>query len=202
MNKGIAVAKGEYCQFLNSGDTLISPDILEKVFSYELSDVNYGDVYLVNEGKVVEKRTFPESINLPYIFRYPINHQVAFIRTSLVKQHLYREQYSICADRYFFMELYVTGCHFTHLPLPIVYYDTGGISSRPDNFPERECQFHTIKRELFSNQVVEDIEQLIIDSENYQFVQRIAPLRWTYTFFRKLQNIYGHFVSLILVGKW
>ena len=202
MNKGIAVAKGEYCQFLNSGDTLISPDILEKVFSYELSDVNYGDAWFVKEGKVVEKRTYPDPISLSYLFRLPLSHQASFIRTSLVKQHLYHEQYSISADRAFFLELYVKGYHFLHLPLPIVYFDMSGIGSNPETYPERRRQLHTIKRELFSNQVVDDIEQLIIDSENYQFVQRIAPLRWTYTFFRKLQNIYGHFVSLILVGKW
>lgn len=203
MNKGVAVAQGDYCQFLNSGDTLISPDILEKVFSYDLSDVTYGDVWIVKEGKVLEKRTYPDSLTFPYIFKYPINHQVAFIRTSLVKQHPYREQYSICADRFLFLKLFLTGSHFKHLPLPIVFFDDNGMSSRPENFPERDRQCHAIKQEFFySSQVVDEIEQLIIDSENYHFVQRIAPLRWTYTFFKKLQILYGHFVSLILVGKW
>ena len=201
MNKGVDVAQGEYCQFLNSGDSLISPDILEKVFSYELSDVNYGDVWLVKKGKVVEKRTYPDPINLSNLFGLPpLSHQASFYRTSLVKQHLYREQYSIAAD--LSLELYVTGCHFKHLPLPIVYFDLGGVGSDPETYPERLRQLHAIRRELLPAQVADGIEQLIIDYKNFQFVQKIAPLRWTYTFFRKLQTLYGHFVSLILVGKW
>ena len=44
MNKGIAQAKGDYCQFLNSGDYYIAPNTLQQVFSHdELADVNYGD---------------------------------------------------------------------------------------------------------------------------------------------------------------
>ena len=31
MNKGVAVALGEYCLFLNSGDTLCHPDVLAQV---------------------------------------------------------------------------------------------------------------------------------------------------------------------------
>ena len=202
MNKGVAVAQGEYCQFLNSGDSFINKDVLQEVFSYELSDVNYGDAWFVKEGKVVEKRVYSNPLNLSYLFCLPLNHQASFIRTSLAKQHHYQEQYSISADRAFFLELYVIGCKFQHLPLPIVYFDTGGIGSRPETIPIRRGQLHTIKRELFSDQVVNDIEQLIIDSQNFQFVQRTTPLRWTYTFFRKIQTLYGHFVSLILVGKW
>ena len=32
MNKGISIAKGEYYYFLNTGDRLISNDVLEKIF--------------------------------------------------------------------------------------------------------------------------------------------------------------------------
>jgi len=45
MNKGIEVAKGDYCLFLNSGDWLVDKKILENVFSNNHSeDILYGDM--------------------------------------------------------------------------------------------------------------------------------------------------------------
>ena len=37
MNKGVAAATGDYCIFMNSGDTFASEDVLEKIFKGELS---------------------------------------------------------------------------------------------------------------------------------------------------------------------
>ena len=52
INKGIKVAVGEYCLFLNSGDYLSSDSILEKAFSYGFfEDIVYGDVIFENHLK-------------------------------------------------------------------------------------------------------------------------------------------------------
>ena len=194
MNKGTARAKGEYCQFLNSGDYLISSDTLERVFSSrELHDVNYGDQWCISGGKVVEKRSYPAKMNLAFLFRAPLGHQATFFRTSLVKEHQYREQYTISADRALYLELYTAGCRFHHLPIPIVYFDTEGIGSNTKTLEERQRQFHDIKLEFFSAQVVDDIQHLMNEAENYQFVRRVAPLRWTYTLMRTIQKIRDKF---------
>lgn len=187
MNKGIEHAQGEYCQFLNSGDYFIDDDVLSKVFSCELVDVNYGDQWCMKDGEVVEKRTYPEQIHLPYLFAAPLGHQASFFRTALVREHLYKEQYTISADRAFFLELYVAGARFKHLSIPIVYFDTDGIGSNEKTKAERRKQLFQIKREFFSDQVVKDIEQLISKSHEYDFVMRIRPLKIVYLFFKKLQ---------------
>ena len=190
MNKGIALAKGEFCQFLNSGDYYIEADTLTKVFaSTELADVNYGDQWCASNGKVVEKRTYPDKMSLSYLLKAPLGHQASFFRTSIIKEHLYREKYTISADRAFFLELYVHGHRFQHIKMPVVYFDTEGIGSNVKTLEERRRQFHSIKREFFSDQVVEDIEQLMTEADNYQFVCRVAPLRWTYRLFRKIQQL-------------
>lgn len=190
MNKGISQARGEYCQFLNSGDYFIDNDVLSKVFSdFELADVNYGNQWCIQEGKVVEKRTYPEDIHLPFLFAAPLGHQASFFRTALIKEHLYREQYTISADRAFFLELYVVGAKFKHLAVPVVYFDTEGIGSNEKTKVERRKQLYHIKREFFSDQVVKDIEQLISRGREYDFVMRNRPLKVFYKFFKMLQKL-------------
>ena len=189
MNKGIAQAHGEYCQFLNSGDYYIAADTLEQMFANnDLADVNYGDQWCSKDGQIVEKRVYPDKMGLTYLFKSPLGHQASFFRTSAIKEHPYKEQYNISADRAFFLELYVHGYAFKHIHQPIVYFDTEGIGSNAKTLSERRRQFHAIKREFFSDQVVADIERMISESGNYQFVNRVAPLRWTYRLFRKIQK--------------
>lgn len=191
MNKGIEKATGEYCQFLNSGDYYIDSDVLQKVFSNkELKDVNYGNQWCIDDkGAIIEKRSYPDLMSLTFLFRSPLGHQASFIKTEIVKEHLYKENYNISADRAFFLELYCAGCQFYHIPLPIVYFDTEGIGSNPKTLQERRKQFNQIKREFFSDQVVKDIEKLIEKEDNFNFVMRVKPLRWFYMFMKKLQSI-------------
>src|SRR5690554_2808646 len=51
MNKGIKVASGEYCNFLNSGDYYISAPTLSTIFDHNPnSDILYGDALITKNG--------------------------------------------------------------------------------------------------------------------------------------------------------
>lgn len=190
MNKGIAQAQGEYCQFLNSGDYYIDSNVLGRVFSCpDLADVNYGDQWCASDSKVIEKRTYPDKMSLSFLFREPLGHQASFFKTDVIKKNLYKENYSISADRAFFLELYVKGVQFHHIPQPIVYFDTEGIGSNPKTLQERRKQFYQIKREFFSDQVIKDIEEMMHNADNYAFVCRVKPLNWTYKLFKRIQKL-------------
>ena len=190
MNKGLMNASGEYVQFLNSGDFFIDNRVLENVFEDPgLSDVNYGDQWCLSGDKVIEKRQYPGAIDLAYLFRNPLGHQASFIRTSVAKAHPYRVKYTISADRAFFMELYLSGAGFHHLDFPIVFFDTEGIGSREDTKEQRKEQLRQIKEELLPLRAVQDIEKLIDKSGEFDFVTRILPLRWMYSFFKWLRRI-------------
>ena len=190
MNKGLAKASGEYVQFLNSGDSFIGRDVLEKVFSDEhLADICYGDQWCVLGDSIIEKRSYPQAMDLRYLFRAPLGHQASFIRTTLAKEHPYRVKYSISADRAFFIELYLSGASFYYLNRPIVYFDTEGIGSNLNTIGQRRVQLQQIKRDLLPAPAVKDFEKLMADADEFDFVMRVAPLRWVYSFFKWLQKV-------------
>lgn len=190
MNKGLARANGDYVQFLNSGDSFIEPTVLEMVFNDQaLSDVNYGDQWCLSGEKVIEKRRYPDEMDLAYLFRNPLGHQASFIRTSVAKAHPYRVKYFISADRAFFLELYLSGASFHHIDLPIVLFDTEGIGSREETKEQRRDQLQQIKADFFTARAVDDLEKLIDKSGEIDFVMRVPPLRWCYKFFRWIQRI-------------
>ena len=49
MNKGLALASGEYVLFMNAGDVFAAPDVLTRAAAFAGADVIYGD-YLYSEG--------------------------------------------------------------------------------------------------------------------------------------------------------
>lgn len=190
MNKGTREAKGEFCQYLNSGDFFISSDSLQRVFQFPLTaDVNYGDMWFVKGNTVIEKRTYPDVMTLSFLFKSPLGHQAVFVKTEVAKKYLYRTQYYISADRAFFLELFCNNCSFNYLSYPVVYFDSEGIGSVSKTINDRKKQFYAIKRDFFSDQVVKDIERLLSIEEEYQFIIRVKPLKFVYFFFKKLQRI-------------
>ena len=189
MNKGLAKASGDYVQFLNSGDSFIDRDVLESVFAdNHLADVNYGDQWCVLDGSIIEKRRYPETMDLRFLFRAPLGHQASFIKTSLAKANPYRVKYTISADRAFFIDLYLSGASFHYLNFPIVYFDTEGIGSNVNTIEQRRDQLQQIKRDLLPAPAVKDFEKLMADADEFDFVMRVAPLRWAYSFFKWLQK--------------
>jgi glycosyltransferase involved in cell wall biosynthesis len=136
MNKGITKAQGEYCLFLNSGDTLLDKNILQKVFEDEpTEDILYGDLifdYGINGRKT---ETLPDELTLPFLFQHNVWHPAAFIRRHLFDQFgNYNTGYRIAGDYEFFFRVLSSGNISTrHFPYPVALYDFEGISSDPAN---------------------------------------------------------------------
>jgi glycosyltransferase involved in cell wall biosynthesis len=99
MNKGIKIAKGRYCLFLNSGDFFISHDVIKLAdpFSFTVPIV-YGDGK-VQQKKLITQNNLPDTLSLDYFFNISLFHPSTFIKRELFEIYgLYNENNKIVSD--------------------------------------------------------------------------------------------------------
>lgn len=129
MNKGVNMAHGEYCNFLNSGDYYINNQVLEHVFEeYNPHEILIG--FAKTETRIIPP---PQHISIGFFYNHgSINHQAAFIRKELLMEHPYDETKGLISSDYkFFIEaLLVDNCSYRPIDTMIVYFDSNGISSQ------------------------------------------------------------------------
>lgn len=136
MNKGIDHARGDYYQFLNSGDYLFSDITLQSVFSKEYNeDLLYGDYKLENQSYI---KRFPSELSLSFFLDDCLNHQASFYRNSLFENNRYDESFKIVSDWAFYFQLVLQGKSFKHIPIVIVEFEPNGIGSILTEYHKKE----------------------------------------------------------------
>ena len=132
MNKGIKIAKGDYLQFLNSGDYLANNKTIEN-FHIEnyTEDVLYGNAIIVNENsEEISRFIAPNNIKLSYFWSHSLNHQATFFKKRCFEYFLYNENNKIASDVELYMQLIYNGYSFQKINEFIVCYDNSGISNQ------------------------------------------------------------------------
>lgn len=138
MNKGIAKAKGEYINFMNSGDTFYEAETLGKVFAVERkADVMYGDWVEVHKDQDNPKG-FSEKGLYATLWQQNICHQATFIRAQLLSDENYDEDMHLLADWKWNTKKILGGVRFQHLDVCVCRYDTQGMSSKWDDIYWKE----------------------------------------------------------------
>lgn len=142
MNKGIRLATGDYCLFLNSGDCLVDCNVLLRLQNdVELThDIEYGNQFVEADGGLkTDAMLDPTWISFDSLRKSHIPHQSSLIRTAWLKGHGgYSEEYKIISDWAFvMMTLFKWNGTIRHIELPIAIYDTTGISSNTDKNPQQ-----------------------------------------------------------------
>lgn len=164
MNKGIRMANGDYCYFLNSNDAFANKDVLKIIFEevqdqppficgHQLND--YGD----HVGIVKAKNRL---LNLSDFYTGTIKHQATFIRRDLFDKYgLYDESLRITADWKFFIE--TIGLHNEQprfVDIDIVLFAWFGISTDISYQQKHEDERLLVINELISPSIQRDLDRL------------------------------------------
>lgn len=161
MNKGIAVATGEYCIFMNSGDLFASADTVEKCLPYlDGTDFVYGNL-IEFFPKTGEKhiRIYPEKITGAYCVTDTLPHQATFIKTDVQKKNPYKETYKIVSDYVFFAEeILMKKVSIKKIPYQISIFYMDGISCT--NNIETCKERYTAIEDCVPIIIVEDLREL------------------------------------------
>lgn len=183
MNKGVAAAQGEYCNFMNSGDCFYNNTVLEKVFVQK----NMADI-LIGKARTPHRIIDPPgNPTLAYFYnREPINHQAAFIRRHLLLKYPYDEKnLKIVSDWKFFLDAFIAGnCSYQPIREFIVDFDAGGVGSLNMDINLAE-QSNVINAAIYPR-ILEDYQ--IIKYKNSAVIRASLPIA---RFFER----YGKFFS-------
>lgn len=133
MNKGILKATGDYVLFLNSGDYLISSDIIDNI-SHELDsneDIVFGLLKTYPSGIIGYTDIHLPLTLLDFFKSSPIPHPASFIKRELFQKMNYDESLKIVADWSFFLQAVVfMGCSCKKIERIITVFEDNGISNR------------------------------------------------------------------------
>ena len=140
MNKGIALASGDYILFLNAGDYLADNDVVSEVVNHMIKDGGKADIYfgdMISEDPISGFRYKASSrlsrINSIKLFFWCVPHAAAFIRNNFLNQTKgYDENFIISGDYDFFVKALIReNARYYYFPRSVSVFLTDGISSDP-----------------------------------------------------------------------
>ena len=155
MNKGLLQARGEYLNFMNSGDRFYASDVLEQIFSLDtdadiITGTHVGSPH-PNVGK--------NGVTLYDLCTGAVDHQASFIKREVALRHPYDEKYRIVSDWKFFIEaLILDNCSFCYTDTIVVDVDMTGISNTNHDLNNRERE--AVLKELFPERILADYKLL------------------------------------------
>jgi glycosyltransferase involved in cell wall biosynthesis len=96
MNKGIFLASGQFINFMNSGDSFYTNDVVSHIFSQgQDADIIYGDA-------IMQYPTFQtkwKKSNLKDSWKeMPFCHQASFVNTSIMKSYKFDARFKLSSD--------------------------------------------------------------------------------------------------------
>jgi len=152
MNKGIAMATGDYVLFLNSGDCLYQATVLQD------NDVHFtgADLICFDINVVAKSSNFikqhPDTLQFSYLFANTLAHQSTLIKRSLFdKVGHYDESLTIVSDWKFFIHATVFyRCTYKSVHQVLSSYNLDGMSATAEGTFKRRSERKMVLKNDFS----------------------------------------------------
>lgn len=128
MNKGLALASGEYVWFINAGDEPAAPDTAKILLEAPSADLHWGDAILIDEARRAvglsrgPRRLTPQD----FVIGMSVCHQSVIVRRSVCPDYDARLRY--VADQKWLRGLAGTGLKMRRHHRPLARYLLGGVS--------------------------------------------------------------------------
>ncbi|CAG4999688.1 hypothetical protein DYBT9275_02280 [Dyadobacter sp. CECT 9275] len=194
MNKGLAMATGDYCLFLNSGDWLCEGSLSRAIKECNGEDIIYFNTKLSYDGeKRFEELRYPKYLTMRSFFNRTIGHQSTLIKRDLfLKYGIYNENYKIHSDYEFWIKTIIIGnVNCKYVDQFLVYYDMNGRSSKPDD--NSLLEIDSILMQHLPKRVLDDYQYWFTKEKEMQILvwYRSQPLlyRVMVFYYKVIKNI-------------
>ena len=202
MNKGIGLAKGEYIQFLNSGDILASNDVTEKMLQVienkeqraknkEGVLILYGNMLKSLPKGIYRDRGFAGRIpTMLDFYTGTLNHSSAYIKLSLFDTYgLYDESLKIVSDwKWYLQVIALHGVIPIYKDIDVTVFDMSGISIVNSSMDKEERL--QVLSEILPMSVLKDYESWSFPIEQMKRINRYWITRKMFWFIERLQFKY------------
>lgn len=134
MNKGLALATGDYVLFMNSGDEIYADNTVDKVFACaDYADIYYGETEMINDkleslGK--RRHKAPDQFTWKS-FKYgmSISHQALYVKRSLTIPYNH-SKYQLSADIDWILNIAKRSSRIINIRQYVAKYLVGGMSKK------------------------------------------------------------------------
>lgn len=179
MNKGIRAAKGEYCQFLNSGDWLASDSVIERMMEYAYGcSILYGNMSkILPDGKISKNKSIPKDSFFPF-YRGTLNHSPSFIKKCLFDKYgFFDENLKIVSDwKFFLIAVGLNNEPVKYIDLDVTCFNTKGISNINPELDKSERR--QVLEELIPVNILKDYDRYWFWIEQMSRLKRFKLIMW------------------------
>ena len=191
MNKGIRMASGDYLHFLNSGDSLASDDVVERMAgaleTNGFPPILYGNLLKDKpDGKVLRNKGFAgKPITFLGFYSGSLNHPSSYIKSTLFEKYgQYDENLKIVSDwKWFIQSIILGGEKPVYADIDVTLFDTSGISetNKTLNAVERK----RVLNDLIPSGILADYDSW---SSSINQMRRLKRHPWAYRLVRFLER--------------